>query len=261
MSEYAVMPLTDFKNVCDTIREKNGTTDSIKSGEVAEKINEVYEAGKQAEWSDFWDGFQANGERTDYSGSPFRKWTNAMFKPKYDMRPVGSAATMFGNTKFTDIAELLEKAGVVLDTSQATSLAEFTSYYTSVTRLPEISTIGCNSLSAFMYNSPYIHTIDKLILRDDGSQIFNANTFKPASFRNIVIEGVIGNDLPMPNPQWTVESAISFLTHLKDFSGTDEEYTRTITMNASVWELLDQDTTAPNGVTWKEYVDQKCWIY
>lgn len=41
MSKYAVMPLVDYVSACDVVREKTGTTDIIKSGELAEKINGI----------------------------------------------------------------------------------------------------------------------------------------------------------------------------------------------------------------------------
>ena len=41
MAEYAVMPFADYQNVCSAIREKDGTTALIKSGEVAEKIRKI----------------------------------------------------------------------------------------------------------------------------------------------------------------------------------------------------------------------------
>ncbi len=45
MNNYAVMPKTDYINACDVIREKTETTDNIKSGELGNKINDVYNAG------------------------------------------------------------------------------------------------------------------------------------------------------------------------------------------------------------------------
>lgn len=45
MSEYAVMSLADYDSVCDTVRERLGTSEKIKSGELAEKINETYLKG------------------------------------------------------------------------------------------------------------------------------------------------------------------------------------------------------------------------
>lgn len=46
MSEFAVMPMDDYKDICDKLREKTDTSDAIKSGEMVEKIDEVYTAGQ-----------------------------------------------------------------------------------------------------------------------------------------------------------------------------------------------------------------------
>ena len=41
MSDYVVMPKEDYQAICDATRAKTGTTDLLKSGEVANKINEI----------------------------------------------------------------------------------------------------------------------------------------------------------------------------------------------------------------------------
>lgn len=38
MSEYVIMPKEDYSSICDAIREKIGSTDLIKSGEIADMI-------------------------------------------------------------------------------------------------------------------------------------------------------------------------------------------------------------------------------
>ena len=43
---WAVMPMADYKAACDKVREKTNTTEIIKSGEMAEKVDEVYKAGQ-----------------------------------------------------------------------------------------------------------------------------------------------------------------------------------------------------------------------
>ena len=45
MSNYAVMPMNDYKNACDKIREKCLESDTITSGELSKKIDDVYETG------------------------------------------------------------------------------------------------------------------------------------------------------------------------------------------------------------------------
>lgn len=46
MSDFAVMPKVDYIEACDTIRAKTGDTCVIKSGELAGKVNDVYNAGQ-----------------------------------------------------------------------------------------------------------------------------------------------------------------------------------------------------------------------
>ena len=57
MSTHAVMPLNDYKNICDAVREKTSTTGVIKSGELPDKITDVYEKGA----SDFGTVFEKAG--------------------------------------------------------------------------------------------------------------------------------------------------------------------------------------------------------
>lgn len=41
MSELAVMPLADYKGICDKVREKTGTTEPIKSGDMVSMLDEI----------------------------------------------------------------------------------------------------------------------------------------------------------------------------------------------------------------------------
>ena len=94
--KQATMPLTDYQNACDAIREKTGTTDLIKSGEMAEKImgisggsedgsyDEGFEDGKKSEYDAFWDAYQQNGNRTHYVDAFTQLgWTDVVYQPKY----------------------------------------------------------------------------------------------------------------------------------------------------------------------------------
>ena len=45
MAEYAVMPLADYEDACDAVREKTGGTDVIKSGELGTQIRGISGGG------------------------------------------------------------------------------------------------------------------------------------------------------------------------------------------------------------------------
>lgn len=71
-----------------------------KLTKIAEDMPKVYDAGiaegRNAEWSDFWDDFQLNGERRNYYYAFFSRWnlgtwSNKTFKPKYPIVADGGA--------------------------------------------------------------------------------------------------------------------------------------------------------------------------
>lgn len=119
MSKFAVMPLIDYVSSCDRIREKTNTTEDIKSGEMPDKINVVFEAGKQAEYDAFWDSYQDNGNRTDYANAfSGRGWSESTFKPKYDMT-VTNPYMLFRYCGIKDLGEAIRNSGkrLILDSN------------------------------------------------------------------------------------------------------------------------------------------------
>ena len=153
--------------------------------------------GMQHECDKFWYRLQHNRDnspRTNYRYA-FISMTEDMFYPRYDIKPQGSAVFMFAYGSFGDIAARMEECNVTLDTSGVTAFGEWISYTDGITRLPTIDTRSSSDggLACFAYGAQGLVTIDKLILKDDGSQIFYANTFERCSkLKDITIEGSIG---------------------------------------------------------------------
>jgi hypothetical protein len=102
---------------------------------------------------------------------------------------------MFYNTSTAgsdfDLAARLESLGVVLDTSKSTTFAWM--FYSSykITRIPTIDTTSAKSLSQTFYGTK-AHTIDKIILKEDGSQTFTETLRLASNLVNLTIEGTIG---------------------------------------------------------------------
>ena len=98
----AVMPLTDYQSACNIIREKTNSTDLIKSGDLCEKINSVFEKGEKSQYDLLWDTLQENGNRTSYecafSGTTFT-WNDEIYNPKYPI-VCGSETTVTANKTF-----------------------------------------------------------------------------------------------------------------------------------------------------------------
>ncbi len=200
-----------------------------KLSTIAENEQKVYEAGKQAEWSQFWDGFQGNGNRVNYSYAFYTSyWSDDTFQPKHDIVPT-SANYAFRACSITDLRQILLNCGVTLDTSQCTSL-EATFSSCDITVLPVISTVKCSTLTSTFNGSGKLVTIEKVIFKDDGSQKFSGSPFSGLSaLENIVVEGVIGNTISFAtSSKLTHDSLMSIINALKDYSGSTSTYTCTL---------------------------------
>lgn len=241
--------------LADAVREKTGETALLTLDGITEGVSKAYaagaEAGKKSQYDEFWDNFQDYGKRTDYARAFARGWTDNTFRPKYDIKTGASIAFMFGyaTNKLTDLAENLEECGVVLDTSATTDFSEWVGYG-YIKRVPEISTVSADSLGSIFYAAWELETIDKLILREDGTQKFIGASFYCGSLKNITIEGKIGNNVNFSAAtKLTHESLESITGALYDYSET--ETTRTLTVGSTNLEKLSEENIAT--------VTQKGW--
>lgn len=216
--------------------------------EIKTKIRDVYEAGKAAGGiSEFWDAYQDNGKRTDYTVAFAGKgWTKETFKPKYDIVPT-TTTQMFGRNglKDVDLVEHLRKLEKNLDFSKCTSFTEVF-YYTGITRIGEIDTRSCSNLNTiFAYTFASLETVELLRLKEDGSQTFAKNSFiQCTGLTNITIAGVIGKG--GIELQWSTKlskaSITSFIEALStSTSGLTITFSTTAVNNAFTseeWEAL-----------------------
>ena len=99
-----------LKSIADAIREKLGTTEKINAQDFAGKIDETYTKGRSDYYNEFWDTYQQNGKRTNYtyafgfSGNSYG-WTDISFNPKYDINAThtnGLLQTFSNNSQITD---------------------------------------------------------------------------------------------------------------------------------------------------------------
>lgn len=158
---------------------------------VAENVPKVYEAGKKAEYDEFWDSYQANGTRTNYEGLFTKKgWNNTTFKPKYDMYPT-DAFNMFCGCSITGL--LKDRLnGKILDTSNATITTQIFANST-IGGVGEIDVRKAPTDNHYMFGWNYsLHTIDKLIVDENTTYTgwFNSTT----NLQNLTIEGTIAKN-------------------------------------------------------------------
>ena len=245
-------------------------SDKLKT--IAENMTKVHDAGKTAEYDKMWNRIQGNGNLTDYStmagyfnGKMFG-FNN--FYPKYDIRPVGNANQLFyaweNQSKFgiTDnkgsLTQRLKDCGVVLDTSQATSLLSAFNYG----HFTEIPTIDCtgittpaNTTSVFANGYSRLVTIEKIKTKEE---VTYKNWFQNTNVQNVVFEGVIGQDLDISyGTRLTYDSVMSIVEHLKDYSGTTT--TKTLTLKSGVFTNASFKTAGVTEADIEALVNAKGW--
>lgn len=233
---------------------------------IAENVPKVYDAGKtagkEAERRTFWEALTKNGAKSEYYYTfSENKWNANNFKPTCDIVPTEADHMFYRHNyggKAYDLAKQLMDYGGRLDLSNCT-LGNYTFESAVISRLPEINN-SVGTFTCFFRNCKELVTIDKIIVSDAGDQPFTQTFGACNKLANITFEGVIGRSITFPTSPLSIESMKNIINALKDYAGTDSEYTYTLTFKSDRWAVLDAEgATAPGGVTWRDYITVKGW--
>lgn len=241
---------SDFRTIKEKIIEKGVTVpDGTPTSDYADKIDAVYNAGKNAVNRAWWDMIMATTNH-EYR---FRHtdWTNKEFDPPSVIRPSYSGE-MFRNAK--GIKKLTNQQ---IDFSNCVGV-NYAFANSEIEELPIIDlTKSTTAVNYIFSNAVALHTIEKLILKADGSQTFTGAPFHNTNaLQNIKIEGAIGSTISF---QWcsllTSASIESIVRALYD-NATGQTLTfhsdvKTTYYNAHSEEYADADTA------WKALCDTK----
>lgn len=222
--------------------------------ELAENVPKVYEsgnkvgidAGKKSEYDAFWDAYQQNGTRKDYTNGFGTCWAKESFKPKYDLK-VTNAYMMFRYMPITgDFVELLNQLGVELDFSNATNI-QYCFFGARMSRLGVIDIRKATSATcdSFISSMPNLVTIDLIKVSANNNCNWLASC---PSLENVTFEGEIAKNF---NVQWStklskasIESIINALS--ADTSGLTVTLSQTAVDNAFTaeeWDALEATKT------------------
>lgn len=197
----------------------------------SEKIPSVYDAGKQAEYDRFWDIYQNNGEPMRYFYSfAYKHWNDETFKPKYNI----VFNSQGGPYLFT--ASDITEVNVDIDTTRSSNWNQLANA------------------------AAWLKKIQKIILKDDGSQTASAPFSSANSLEYVRFEGKIGVTVSFSSCPLDLESAKDVIEHLMDYSGTDKDLTYSIKFSDTTKALIEAEgATSPNNSTWLEYAQEKGW--
>ena len=223
------------------------------NAELEEALYSASEGGKSY-YDLFWDSFQNYGRRTVYPNAfSYSELTDDTFKPKYDLNVTDAYYMFFGNCGITDLKNL----DVKLDFSQCDDLRNAFYGMLNTDRgigLKRVGVIDGRASNRGFYTFQglfewdiYLEEVEKIIVREDGSQGF-PNTFGACyNLTEIEFEGVIGQDISFADCPLSKKSIISVIKALSpSVSG------KTVTFNKSAKEAAF--TTLAE---WNELIDEK----
>lgn len=160
---------------------------------------------------------------------------------------------MFAGCRIKDIPSSIEKAGVSLDFSNCSSDFNYLFLNNAYTEhFGVIDTRKADALSQIMNNANVMKKVDKLILRDDGSQLFKTSPFiHCAKLKDFTVEGKIGND--NFNMSWSPLSKASIISIINALSDTTTGLTVTLRLSA-INKAFETSEGANDGLDSEEWL-------
>lgn len=155
-------------------------------------------AQSRSDMVDFWDAYQDNGNRVDYS-TAFGGvgWNNDTFKPRYNIQPT-NAYMMFRNTAIEgDLVEMLDNLGITLDFSKTINTGYIFNNANRLTRIGVIDLTGSTNTikgdNTFVGCTSLVR-IEKIVV-DEGTN-YGTNFIRNCpALEYVGFEGVIANSL------------------------------------------------------------------
>lgn len=203
--------------------------------------------GMQTEYDRFWDSYQNRYATAHFAGIG---WNNDTFKPKYDIKITNGYFFFYNCGVNDDLVEILNRQGVSLDTSEATSI-QYLFRISRFTRVGEINLTGLgrirdNTIQAFSTSA--LITIDKMIVNENN--VFATNMFTGATaLKNIIIEGPVADSINFKDSPLSKDSILSVFNSLSD---TITGKTLTLKLSA-VNTAFETSAGAADGSTSEEW--------
>ena len=211
---------------------------------VAENLTKVHEAGKKAQYEEFWASMPANLDGTYlFSGD---MWNDVTFKPKKNIVLRNAVNGLFYNNGCTNIKKALADCGVTLDMSGVTGANQCFSYALT-TELPALDLSSMANVQNFFALAQNLVTIDSVKFKDGAT--FNNAFGTCKNLENITILGTIsGNGFNVsPCTKLSAESLRSIVNAL---SSTTTGLTVTFPTTAEANYNANPPEGAPQ--TWAE---------
>lgn len=252
----------NYQNIAAKIREKTGAATTYKPSEMPSGVDEVYEAGKKAEYDAFWDGKLLGGTRTNFAYFIYgERHTAETFKPTHDIRPVGDVTDMFscalssvGEYGLLNMKDVEDSCNMVFDFSKATVfIRTFARGFWKHLNIIDLSS-AINTQFAFYggylgNQKNGIESIERLIISEN--TVLANSTFQYATqLKHAIFVGIIATNINLSDSPFDKESLTSIINTL---STTTTGLTVTLSLTA-VNKAFETSEGANDGSTSAEWL-------
>jgi hypothetical protein len=216
---------------------------------IAENVPKVYESGKKSQYDEFWDAFQRNGTRTNYTYA-FQYWGQDYIRPKYKIVP--TIRCLHQLFQYNPNLKKVESAFFDFSQMEAAVSTNTGAYNTFAycEGLEEVEDIGFPPYyySETFYKCSKLHTI--ACINSNDNTVYSQYVFwQCISLVNLTVNGTIGQN--NFNLQWSTklskESITSVVNALSENkSGLSVMLSKAAVNNAfttSEWDALEKTKT------------------
>lgn len=213
--------------IADRLRGYAQSVDKLSLDEMALAVDVAFvqgvEAGVQLSQSinlpeNFWDIYQANGNRTDYSHAfKGNRFSDETFKPKYPINVTNAFRMFETNTGITDLS------GVEMDFSECVDFSVAFRGMTALVKFGDVSTISTETLYRPFLGCTALVEVGTFTVKEETT--FDLPFANCSALEKITFAGVIGQEL---NIKWSPLNRASIESIIRCLSSEAEDKTLTL---------------------------------
>lgn len=214
-----------------------------------DRYDEGFEAGKEAQHTQDWESRYESLGTVFALGFAGRTWNDYTFRPTRDIKPNGSATSMFQYSAVTNLKKIFDDRGIKFDFS-TTSNMTYCFAHSLITHLPKIDLSKCTAIANLCNSSTHLVYIEEIV--------FSKTALPSTMFQNCsaLVELRVGGSIENNglNFQWcplSHDSLMSIINALADKTGDTSGTTWEVTLGE---ENLAKLTTEEIGIA-----DAKGW--
>ena len=247
-----------YEDIANSIRAGLNNEDTLKPNEMGEKIIEVSSLKDKKPYVDT-SGFTSLSyyfSDVTMNNETFNNGNNLYIFEKMDTSKVTNwIGTFRSNTTFTELPEF--------NSDSAEAARNIFYGCTRMVTSPNFNFSKITNANGIFAWCIKLETI-KGILDVSNVTSLSESFAQCKNLKNIrFVEGSIKATISFSSSSLlTIESLKSIINGLCDYSGTENEGVHKLSLHADSKALLEAEgATAPNGLTWLEYISAKGWTY